>query len=541
VITKIWLLQPLAFARVGGSPNPLQSFHWGGKDLRPGGSGKTQLVPSESFAVNPDDGVMQPAGDGTGEIRFKDGDRIRPVCPFFELHGEWGSGSGAITEPMVRELGYEVRWCIRHANLKPFHFTKSVGDRIEAVVDLPVKDHHLHVLSGRSPSGSANPLIPAGKSIPMGRLQAIRPTGAFPEIRIRFYPPEGNVYGPHDLAERIAHVIALPTTVPNIELPPIIKQFFSNEEWKGFALPAENCFLNSAAAWPAFGLVQLTDLLKGLPSLVSQIRQIFAHAIPGERSELVRMILGPEADVKTLPPGMFAFASTLLAESGTKAGASSVGLVDDTGDGIITCTLVKQNAPPLTAHARVVVCPPMLAPDRRHPVSIADGLKDRQDRDEVRAEPFFEQNNAGKDGPVAAAVYDLFTRAFETAGLSNLDVWNEYFRQENAARAAQPASPLSPWEAANKLWRLDMLPTVSDLPLTSLARQLHRRLSVREVLDDLFRDQPGAIQRFVRRPSTLEQLYDQRMPALTRGADRQPLHLTQRQYEILTGWAQRLK
>ena len=109
-------------------------------------------------------------------------------------------------------------------------------------------------------------------------------------------------------------------------------------------------------------------------------------------------------------------------------------------------------------------------------------------------------------------------------------------------RGAETAgSQVTPDEAMAKLWNLDQLPSASRLPLTSLAGRLHRRLSAREILEDLFRGQPDLIRRFIREPSTEERLYDQRMPALMRGADRQPLHVTQRQFEILTGWAKNLK
>lgn len=533
MIRKVWLLQPLAFARVGSSQVPSQSFHWGGKDLRPAGSGRNILMPGQSLGVAKN-GSIEPGPQETETVRFKDGSQIRPVCPFFELHGEWEGGSGAITACLLKENGYTVRWRVQHANLKPFHLTNAPGDRIEAELPLEPRDFAPHPLLGKSRKGQGEPLVPPDRAIPMGRLQQIRPTKDFPEIRLRFYPPAGKVYGPEDLQERIASLVALPVEAPGIEIPHPLQQFFSNDEWKGFALPTKSCILNPKAAWPAYGLVIRKQLLSRLSALVPQIKQVLAHAIPGERSELVRMLLGPLANVGSLPPGMFAFASTLLAPKDPAAAALSLGLVDDLGDGIITCEIAKAGAAPLVARARVVVCPPHFAPDRRHPVSIADGLKDREDRTQAPKGCIFPRDAASQ------TVQELFERALETAGLSNLDVWNEYFRQENAAKASQAQSPIGPREAQEKLWRQDLLPSASPLPLTSLARRWHRRLASVEMLEDLFRDQPGALDRYVRKPKTPGKLYDRRMPGLMRGADRQPLHLTERQYEILKGWAERL-
>src|SRR5262249_22133778 len=138
-------------------------------------------------------------------------------------------------------------------------------------------------------------------------------------------------------------------------------------------------------------------------------------------------------------------------------------------------------------------------------------------------------------------VYDLIDRAFETLGLSNLDVWNGFFQQENAVRATAPGSQVSENDARAKLWDVDALPSIHALPLTQLGKQRHRRYAVRWVLDALVRGNPGLIDRLVRAPDDRERLYDRRMPALMRGADRQPLSLTKRQFDLLKGWAARLR
>ncbi len=61
------------------------------------------------------------------------------------------------------------------------------------------------------------------------------------------------------------------------------------------------------------------------------------------------------------------------------------------------------------------------------------------------------------------------------------------------------------------------------------------------MIEDLLREQPDLIQRVVREPMTGERYYDRRMPAVMRGSDRHPLHLTRRQYDLLNAWAAALR
>jgi len=536
-IKKIWLIQPLAFARVG-SGTPLQSFYWTANDLRPRGTGRTDIASDETLSVDEDGRVFLPEQSETIVFKEEDGS-VRPVCPFFELHGEWDSGHGPITLEILEKSGHrpeDITWKIEHANLKAFHLTHSPGDRIDATLEIPLakNDFSIHPLNGTSPQGE-NPLIPRDRHILMGSVQVTRPTPEFPEFRLRFYAPPGLVYAPSNLEDRLDELSRSDASAfPQLGIPGF-DDFFENSRWKGFDLPAEQKFLNPNASWPQYSLLKVRELFQRLPELLPRLNQIIKMAMgTSERSELLRFILGEDTDVGNLPPGLFAYAATVVTPAiaeDRRAFVSSLGLVDDTGDGIISCELKGVG----TAKARIVVCPPALAPDRRQPVSIADGLADREKRKEVLDPQFIESNDTSEE------VYDLFDRALETSGLSNLDVWNEFFQGENTIRANFPGSQLSEQDAAAKLWMVDVLPTVHSLPLTQLGRQQHRRNVVRWVLDGLIRNNPNLIEYLVRPPGDPSRFYDQRMPALMRGADRQPLHLTKRQFELLKRWAARLR
>ena len=122
------------------------------------------------------------------------------------------------------------------------------------------------------------------------------------------------------------------------------------------------------------------------------------------------------------------------------ANTVSYGMVDDVCDGIITCRLnvhASDEGATLVAHARISVAPPDYAPDRRHLVSLADGLKDRVDRKDVFADDYLSD-----DDLCDAEIRELMQRIYETASLNNVDVFNQRVNiQENPATAIQLGIP----------------------------------------------------------------------------------------------------
>jgi hypothetical protein len=81
-----------------------------------------------------------------------------------------------------------VQWQVQLANHKAARRTGDPDDRIEAETDV-FSDHARHELRGRSPN------FWPGKSIPFGHARYIKPTDDHPEIRLRFTPGPGQVYG----------------------------------------------------------------------------------------------------------------------------------------------------------------------------------------------------------------------------------------------------------------------------------------------------------------------------------------------------------
>jgi hypothetical protein len=453
-VTRLWLYPPLAFARVGNADTPLDSFSWGPNDDTPRGTGTTSIRPAETLSIRADGTVFSwlPA-----QVCFQDDTGLRPVCPFFELHGEWRDDAGTHRGPLTPAVvdPARLRWRVDVANHKPFNMTRDAQTKIEATAALNGDACAAAVeLEGRSPRDAANPLVPPDRYVSLGFVRVTRPDDRFPEFRLRFTPGRGKFYGAASLPDA----------------------------WKA-RIPPEQLFLNGAASWCTW---------KSVPS-----------------------------DPRAAPKGQYA----------QNADGTSLGIVDDVCDGIVTCTIDGTSLAP--AAARVVVGPPDYAPDRRPPVSLADGLKDRVDRAEV-LDPAYVADMA----LVSREVGDLLERAFETAGNMNVDALDNLWSDvENPWIARQRGIPYDP---ANRLEPIEATAS-NPLPLTAHARATHRRFFSLDVLADHVRKHPEAIAERIREPGGGDPFFDPKMPMLMRGSTGDPLHLTRRQYELLVAWARTLQ
>lgn len=190
-IFEIRILPPLAVARLGSSPDPLANYdlHIDPEDPL----GFRQLIPTETLVVDPATGEIS----GTivpGEVRFKDGDgRIHPVAPFLEVWAVTGEG---MLEPLTLDLlasegaaPCNLSWEVRVGNIKAFRRTGDPHDRIEAVAG-PFSDHAVHELLGQCDNFKPD------RVLPLGSVRYLKPTERFPEVRLRFTPAAGAVYGP---------------------------------------------------------------------------------------------------------------------------------------------------------------------------------------------------------------------------------------------------------------------------------------------------------------------------------------------------------
>ena len=525
-LLEIFLCPPLAIARLGGSDNPLEAFDWM-QDTAPHSAARTTITPTVSLEVRPD-GTLQPYVPSV--IRFKDGGQLRPVAPFFEM---WArverpgqSGAGAtdgepVTLSLLRELGLtlgSLHYTITVANRKAERRTGDEACAFVARLEVGGDDFRRLPLLASSPHlPGQQPLVFPERPIPLGSFQVTQPIlrRAFgidlSVVRVRFTPARGQVYGPPETQVGAASVVppGYPTTrLDRNRLHEIVR--------------AENRILNpdtpwSTYYWDAPGQTdpQPSDSYDG------------AH-----EGELV-----------------------------------SWSVVDDTCDGVIEAYVVSAGER-FVASARVLSGCPDYAPDRRHFVSFADDLADR-DLPTEGVDPATQQ-------AAEAAVADLFARVLETIGQLNLDGIRQFAILDNEGAPPHHDPPELPQTDKRTMTEDDtpyaeQIPDLLDssrvalasvgvandeLPYTLAVRAVHSELSDPDALLLLLRTRADRIRQLVRPPFgrfhefetdpgpvpgpahrdprvVRDTLADMRMPPYMRDSDENPLSLTWRQYRQL--------
>jgi hypothetical protein len=187
-IRELRILPSLAMARLGGSPQPMENYT---REVV-AGSAYRELRPAETLVVSELDGSIV-RSLVPSQLNFKDSlGRVKPVCPFLEVWALFDNAAELrpLTLKELALLGVDpsaVRWQVRVGNLKMFRRTGSVADRVTAEAN--ISDHSAHDLLGRAGN------FKVSRSIKLGSVRYVRPTAEFPEIRLRFTPAPGNVYG----------------------------------------------------------------------------------------------------------------------------------------------------------------------------------------------------------------------------------------------------------------------------------------------------------------------------------------------------------
>lgn len=187
MIEGLRILPPLAIARLGAALTPMDNYDVVVDPKRP--LGYRELRPAETLRVGADGAIVETFEPTT--LRFTEGAAVRPVAPFLELWALVDGKLEALTTQMLRDDGLtpdDVRWRVQVANLKAARRTGDPNDRIEAD-SREFGDHAIHALDGTCEN------FWPGKRIPFGHVQYIRPSDPHPQIRLRFTPGPGHVYG----------------------------------------------------------------------------------------------------------------------------------------------------------------------------------------------------------------------------------------------------------------------------------------------------------------------------------------------------------
>lgn len=189
MIQELRILPPLAIARLGAAATPLDNYDAVVDPERP--LGYRVLRPAQTLEVDSDTGEIT-RSFVPEQLTFTENGKARPVAPFLEV---WALTENDVLEPLTTELlaqedaaATDVRWRVQVANHKVFRRTGANGDKV-ADDSGEFSDHARHPLLGACQNFWPD------KTIPFGHVQYIKPTEAHPEIRLRFTPAPGFVYG----------------------------------------------------------------------------------------------------------------------------------------------------------------------------------------------------------------------------------------------------------------------------------------------------------------------------------------------------------
>lgn len=189
-LAELRILPPFAISRLGSSPEPLDNYDLVVEDP----IGYRQIVAADTIVLDGETGEPS-LKSPPFEVSFRDAEgRIRPVAPFLEVWARF-KGSDELVPldlGLLEELGLApdaVRWRVHVGNIKAYRRTGDLKDRIEATAG-PFGDHAPHELAGACEN------FLEGKTIPLGTARYVKPTAELPEIRLRFTPAAGLVYGP---------------------------------------------------------------------------------------------------------------------------------------------------------------------------------------------------------------------------------------------------------------------------------------------------------------------------------------------------------
>jgi hypothetical protein len=195
-IHEIRILPPLAIGRLGSSETPLENFDLVVTDPL----GHRQIRAAETLRVDGKSGEIAEAYMPAEPVKFRDGPRIRPVAPFLELFARTDQKTLVpVTTQLLAAEGLkpaDITWTATVGNIKAYRRTSQEQDKI--IASATFTDHAVHALEGRCDN------FLEGKTLPLGSVRYIKPNDAFPEIRLRFTPAAGLVYG--SAARRIVRV-----------------------------------------------------------------------------------------------------------------------------------------------------------------------------------------------------------------------------------------------------------------------------------------------------------------------------------------------
>jgi hypothetical protein len=312
-IKQLRILPPFAIGRLGSAAEPMDNYTFD-LDIDPENPlGYRELKPQPTLMVNENSGEIEQQRT-PAKLEFKQGGKIRPVAPFLEVFAVTDTGRLLpLTTSLLEKHGLSeksISWRVTVSNRKVVRRTDDNADLVHAQTKW-FSDHQSHTLLGKCRN-----FVSSDKSVNFGRVRYIRPNGDFPEIRLRFTPAEGLIYGPNQSGHRASQDQEPGTYQIREEL----QVYDSKKSWFGLGDPEKKPVGN-----------------------------------------------------QTLPPSLFAInppAPSWLFDNV----AISRGYLDDACDGFVEVQLKLKDNSTLTAKARICAAPPAMAPDSAFVRTLADDL-----------------------------------------------------------------------------------------------------------------------------------------------------------------------
>ncbi|WP_433933595.1 hypothetical protein AB3662_04445 [Sorangium cellulosum] len=415
-INRIWILPSLAIGRLGSAREPLDNYDIETDPKAP--LGFRRIKRAETFIVD------TVTGEITGTLppddmppKFKTGKRIRPVAPFLEVFASIAADSAdprlvPLDMRLLDKARLRPRWHVEAGNLKVFRRTNEEKDKILAHLR-DIEDHDPHPLRGVS-ENFVKDRRGTRKHIPFGTIQFIRPNAGYPEIRLRFTPANGWVYGSTPLPS-------------DIKVP----ESTGGAAGSGICIPPERIVYDSQ---------------KGTWN--------------GKYKD-------DNPTLNTLAPGLYAAYGKLPYWNYYKEPQLARGYLDDACDGVITLELLdEQGSVYLHAKARFCSAPPIFAPDSEFVRTIQDDVL------QVLHGPQVKHPNSV---PISAA-QEIVRRAYETVRFMNLTVLNGDAIHGRPNRA--DAMPANDSEDFNRPYAPAMAShSIDTLSITALHQQLFATLT----------------------------------------------------------------
>jgi hypothetical protein len=196
-IIELRILPPIAIGRLGESETPLAAYNLELSKNKP--LDYRTIVPEKTFTVDSKTGIIKASKPSkvvfknASSINDKSG-KVLPVAPFLEVFALTDKSPDQLvplTLALLQEAGLtlkDISWDVEVGNMKLFRRTTDENDKIGTKVT-EIKTHESIPLLAECKN-----FLP-GKKLPLGTVQFIQPTAEYPEIRLRYTPAGGHVYG----------------------------------------------------------------------------------------------------------------------------------------------------------------------------------------------------------------------------------------------------------------------------------------------------------------------------------------------------------